>query len=237
MTPAVVLLAHGSPDPRHRDAIEAQAERLRAQRGADVRCAYLETDEPSPATLGAGLTGEVVVVPMLITPAYHARVDVPAAARDLGAGGAAVTVTGSLGPDPLLLDACRERLTEHGLPADRVLLVAGGSSDGQAAATLAGLLADHGPAGWSSTTLADAASEDPGTRDLDVPSPPVVVPFVLAEGVLHDKVATLADRLGCRAAPGGLLGTDALDALVARRAGMPADDPRLSPGDHREAGT
>lgn len=226
MTVTVVLLAHGSRDPRHRTAIEAQARRLRGQHGADVRCAYLETDEPDPTTLGASLTGEVVVVPMLITPAYHARVDVPEAARSIAAGGARVTVTDSLGPHPLLLEACHDRLEEHGHPAESVLLVAGGSSDGRAASSLAGLVADHGPAGWSTTTL---AAEEP-----DVAEGTVLVPFVLAEGVLHDKVVALAQRLGLPVAPGGLLGAEALDTLVATLAGMPPAAAGLSPGDHRE---
>ena len=226
MTPTVVLLAHGSPDPRHREAIEAQAARLRGQHRHDVRTAYLETDDPSPAALGASLTEQVVVVPMLVTPAYHARVDVPTAAIELGAGGAGVTVTDALGPDRLLLDACRERLADQGLDHERVLLVAGGSSNGRAAASLARLVAGHGPDGWSTTTLAAGSP--------DVADGTVLVPFVLAEGVLHDKVVALADRLGLPCAPGGLLGTAALDALVARRAGMPPGVAGLSPGDHRE---
>ena len=93
-------------------------------------------------------------------------------------------------------------------------------------ASLARLVAGHGPDGWSTTTLAAGSP--------DVADGTVLVPFVLAEGVLHDKVVALADRLGLPCAPGGLLGTAALDALVARRAGMPPGVAGLSPGDHRE---
>lgn len=211
MSPTVVLLAHGSPDVRHHEAVEAQARRTASAHGADVRVAYLETDVPSPGELGATLTGEVIVVPMLLTPAYHARVDVPSAAGDLGAGGARVFVAPALAPDALLLTACAELLEARDLSAEQVVLVAGGSSDGSAAAGLASLVAGHGPPGWTSTTLADARVPE---------GRPVVVPFVLAEGVLHDRVAVWAAAAGLPCAGGGLLATSALDTLVSRRAGL-----------------
>ncbi|TWD14795.1 sirohydrochlorin ferrochelatase [Marihabitans asiaticum] len=221
----VVLLAHGSPDPRHRQAVQAQAERTATVTGLPVRCAYLETDTPSPEQLGAELTGTVLVVPMLITPAYHARVDLPRAADLLGRGGGRVVMAESLAPDPMLVAGCVEVLDRCGVdPSGRVVLVAGGSSDGVAARGLAALVARHGPPTWRTTTLADL---DPVLLERDpavgtyLPEPPAaVLPFVLAEGVLHDRVGRLARSRHIPVAAGGLLGTAALDRLIGRRVGL-----------------
>lgn len=221
-----VLLAHGSPDPRHRQGIEEVADGLRSARpGTPVRLAYLETDEPSAAVLGRDLTGDVVVVPMLITPAYHARTDVPRAARELAAGGAQVRVTDPLAPHPLLLDAVVERLASAGHapdPGTDVLLVAGGSSDGTARRSLDELLVDHTPPGrgrWRGTTLREpevvaeavAQAEQAGHRL-------VVLAFTLAEGVLHDAAERLAAEHGTDFVRGGLGRTRSVVELVALRA-------------------
>lgn len=209
-----VLLAHGSPDPRHASTLERLRQRVEAPleamgRGA-TRLVYLEHDHPQPHELGAELTDEVTLLPMLITPAFHARVDVPAAARALGAGGAPVRVAPALGGDPLLLLAVEERLRAAGHDADAaVLLVAGGSSSGQAGQSIRTLLAAHPRPGWLTMTLAAPRAGAASGR--------VVVPATLAEGVLHDKVAALARAAGAPFVPGGLADTGAVARLVLRR--------------------
>lgn len=222
----VVLLAHGSPDPRHASAVEAAAQRCRRRLpGVATRTAYLETDDPAPADLGAELVGEVVLVPLLITPAYHARVDVPGAARSLAAAGATVHIAEPLGPDLLLLEAVAERLAADGYPADpttEVVLVAGGSSDGAAVRSLRDLVATSAGPGWGpwhGTSLREpdglsAAAQGATERGHRL----VVTAFVLAEGVIHDAAADLAAGEGVPFVPGGLLETESLDTLVARRA-------------------
>ena len=93
-----VLLAHGSPDARHSATLERLrsrvAEPLAAAGRGSTHLVYIENDHPRPEELGPRLDGDVTVVPMLITPAFHARVDVPAAVRALGVTGASV-VTGT----------------------------------------------------------------------------------------------------------------------------------------------
>lgn len=221
-----VLLAHGSPDPRHGEGIEVVADGLRSARpGADVRVAYLETDEPSAAVLGRELTGDVVVVPMLITPAYHARTDVPRAALELAAGGARVQVADPLAPHALLLDAVVERLADAGHAADPstdVLLVAGGSSDGTARRSLDDLLVDHPRPDWGrwrGTTLREPEVVAEAVEGATAAGHRLVVlAFTLAEGVLHDAAERLAGEHGADFVRGGLGQTRSVAELVALRA-------------------
>jgi sirohydrochlorin ferrochelatase len=209
-----ILLAHGSPDARH----AATLERLRARvagpldeagRGS-THLVYIEHDHPRPDELGPGIADEVTVVPMLITPAFHARVDVPAAVRAFGAGGAHARVTSALGGHPLLLDAVDERLRAAGHdPGSPTLLVAGGSSSGQAGQSIRRLLDAHPREGWLTMTLAAPRAGAARGR--------LVVPATLAEGVLHDRVAALAEANGAPFIPGGLADTDAVARLVLHR--------------------
>lgn len=212
---STVLLAHGSPDPRHTATLERLRERvagpLREAGRGETHLVFLEHDHPQPGEIGPGLTGEVVVVPLLITPAFHARVDVPAAARALGAGGADVRITPTLGGDPLLLDAVDERLRAAGHdPEGSTLLVAGGSSSGQAGQRLRHLLDSRPREGWMSMTLHAPRAGAAIDR--------TVVPATLAEGVLHDKVETLAHEVGSPFVAGGLADTRAVARLVVSRA-------------------
>ena len=210
-----VLLAHGSPDPRHAGTLERLRQRvsgpLREAGKGETHLVFLEHNAPSPQQLGPSLTGDVSVVPLLITPAFHARVDVPAAARALATGGARVRTTRALGGDPLLLEAVDERLVAVGYdPAEPTLLVAGGSSSGQAGQSLRSLLEAHARPGWLSMTLhAPRAGAAIGRA---------VVPATLAGGVLHDKVETLAHESGAPFVGGGLADTGAMSHLVLERA-------------------
>ena len=209
-----VLIAHGSPDPRHASTLERLRSRveapLRDVGHGETHLVYLEHDHPRPEEIGRDLQGEVTVVPMLITPAMHARVDIPAAVRQLGVTGASVRLVAALGGDSLLLDAIDERLRAAGHePDEDVLLVAGGSSSGQAGQSIRNLLEAHPRAGWMTMTLAAPRAGAMTGR--------VIVPATLAEGVLHDKVEALAEAAGSPFVGGGLADTDALARLVLRR--------------------
>ncbi len=214
----VVLVAHGSPDPRHRTGI---AELVAATRTAlapeIVEIAYLEHDAPSPKALAAELApGEqVTVVPLLLTPAYHARVDIPAAAAALRKGGADITVTPPLGPDRALLDAVAELLERPG----PVILVAGGSSDGSALRGLkAQLAADARRPDWQAAALSDRVGlHDLIERRSARPTEVTLAPFTLAEGVLSDRVQQVASARGLSSIPGNLARTTAVRDLVLRR--------------------
>ncbi|HZM80054.1 MAG TPA: CbiX/SirB N-terminal domain-containing protein [Candidatus Limnocylindrales bacterium] len=76
---AVLLVAHGSRDPRAAATTRALARTVAAVRpGLDVRVAFLELSPPPPAEVLAAMPAGTVVVPLLLTRAYHGAVDLPA---------------------------------------------------------------------------------------------------------------------------------------------------------------
>ncbi|MEV6349871.1 CbiX/SirB N-terminal domain-containing protein [Actinoplanes sp. NPDC051851] len=111
----VVMVAHGSRDPRAAVATESLARALRRSRpGWGVRASYLDHDGPRPLEVLAGLPAgsRAVLVPLLLTEAYHGRVDLPAVLRDAAGLPVRVTMSRVLGPSsPLLLDALCAKLS------------------------------------------------------------------------------------------------------------------------------
>src|SRR5688572_30060735 len=76
---SVLLVAHGSRDPRAAGTTRALARTVAAVRpGLDVRVAFLELSRPGPAEVLAVMPAGTVVVPLLLTRAYHGAVDLPA---------------------------------------------------------------------------------------------------------------------------------------------------------------
>lgn len=112
--PAVVLVAHGSRDPRAAASTEALTQAVQRSRPEWlVRASYLDHDGPRPLDVLAGLPGpRAILVPLLLTAAYHGRVDLPAVIRDAAPLPLTVTATDVLGPaSPLLLAALNRRLS------------------------------------------------------------------------------------------------------------------------------
>jgi sirohydrochlorin ferrochelatase len=225
--PDIVLLAHGSPDPRHALGVEALAEHVRdLEPGRPVHAAYLDHHPPSPLDTATALGTHAVVVPVLLTPAYHAKVDVPAAVRQLAqASGSFVDLAEPLGPHPLLLDAAEELLAAAGFAADpttAVVLYAAGSSDSEAVASVGQTIAAHPRAGWGPWSV--AALDGGATVDqvlLRLPDDverTVAVSFMVAEGILRDRMAQHCGRVGVSMVPGALAGTRSVARLVLQRA-------------------
>ena len=82
--PALVALAHGSRDPRSAATIKALVAEVKAMRpDLRIETAFLDLSKPSFDTVVDRLVkaghDEIVVVPLLLTEAYHAKVDVPEA--------------------------------------------------------------------------------------------------------------------------------------------------------------
>jgi sirohydrochlorin ferrochelatase len=146
--PPLVLVAHGSRDPRALVTVRALQARVRERRpGLDVHLGHIELNAPLlPDTLGtlaaagAPPVAAPVLVPLLFSPGYHVKHDIPemAAAARIHA-----RVAAPLGPHPLLAETLHARLTEAGWPprmtdAERrvsaVVLAAAGSRDPESAA-------------------------------------------------------------------------------------------------------
>ena len=107
----IVLLAHGSRDPRWREPIEAVAVRTRAlSPEVRVRCAYLELAEPDLRGAVAALAGEgasaIRVVPLFLGMGKHAREDIPRQLDALRAEWPALAFTlgPTVGESPQVID-------------------------------------------------------------------------------------------------------------------------------------
>ncbi|WP_232319965.1 sirohydrochlorin chelatase [Herbidospora daliensis] len=203
MTP-LVAVAHGSRDPRAAAVAEALLHRVRLARpGLDVRVSYLDHVKPALTEALAPLA-EAVVVPLLLTAAYHSKVDIPGA---LAGVGARVEVSPTLGPDPLLTAALERRLAEAGTvvgdPGTAVVLVSAGSSDPTANATVRRIARDWARSRpWWAVTTAYASASGPRPAEavamLRAAGAPrvVVAPYLLAPGFFADKVAREALAAG-----------------------------------------
>lgn len=128
--PALVAVGHGSRDPRAARVLSELTAGVRALRpGTDVRVGYVELNRPLVGEVLAELTGEVVVVPLLLGRGHHVKHDLPQALA--GAAHLRGVVAGALGPHPLLARALHERLLAAGWTSagQAVVLAAAGSRD------------------------------------------------------------------------------------------------------------
>jgi sirohydrochlorin ferrochelatase len=213
--PALLLVAHGSRDPRHAAAIGALTARVRLLLpGVRVETGYLDFDAPSVrdalARLYAGGARDVVAAPLLLTRAFHAKTDIPAALDEAVSAlpGLNVRQADVLGPHPLLVRALERRLREAGLrpgdaPTTGVVLASAGSSDPEASAVIAETAREWRHTGrWCAVRPAFASAVSPrpadavralraaGARRV------AVAPYVLAPGRLPDRIAADAAEAG-----------------------------------------
>ncbi len=196
---AFVLLAHGSPDPRSADAVRHVAHVVSRRVGAPVVAAFLDHDSPalgsavaaiahddSPSrALDAGRVSRerhVMVLPLLLSAAFHARVDVPAAVAALGSP---VTLLPPLGHPPRVLDRL---LVRAGGPA--VVVAAGTRVGSERDAFLAAVDAASRRTGVAACG-AFASGPGPAVDDVLVDES-VVIPWLLAPGRFLDLVRASA---------------------------------------------
>jgi sirohydrochlorin ferrochelatase len=199
MTAVLVLTAHGSVDPRAAANTHAIAELIRRDRpGLDVRVAFCETSTPNLRDVVAEIDGQVVVTPLLLADAYHARVDIPAMIANSDALQADV-----LGEDPRLLTVLRHRVRELGVsrldPDVGVVVVAVGSSRRIANARTAAVApALASGMQWAAAVTAFATGQRPSLDDAtqrlhEMGARRVVIaPWFLAHGRITDQVAEYA---------------------------------------------
>ncbi|WP_207558722.1 sirohydrochlorin chelatase, partial [Mycobacteroides abscessus] len=113
--PTLVAVAHGSRDARFAQNARRVVRQVRSLRpDLDVRLAFLELSEPNLLDVLGDLSGDAVVVPLLLSDAYHARIDLPTV---LSAAPARLRVMQAcvLGADNRLLALARRRVTELGI--------------------------------------------------------------------------------------------------------------------------
>ncbi len=163
-------VAHGSKDPASQGVVTdllARAAELRP--GLRTAAAYVDNASPSVRAALADLVAQgerdVVVLPLLLTPASHSKTDVAASVQqgrrdhpDL-----LLRYGRPLGPHPALVEVLARRLTEAGVVDEPVVLVAGGALDPDANAQVAATarLLFEGRS-YASVDIAFASTASPG---------------------------------------------------------------------------
>ena len=197
-------------------------------RGLSVRAAYLGHALPSVPDVLEALSDErppgsaygrraVVVLPLLLTAAYHSDTDLPAVLREAASRLPRLRIGygDPLSPHPLLLRALERRLAEAGTGASvsdsAVVLAAAGSSRPAANAAVAQVAAAWQSArGWRCVVpaFASAASPTPAeavTRLRRAGAPrAVVASYLLAPGYFADRVRETSLAAGADAVSAAL---------------------------------
>ncbi|MGW7668793.1 sirohydrochlorin chelatase [Streptomyces sp. NPDC054775] len=202
--PVLLVIAHGSRDPRHSATVHALVRRVRSLRpGLRVETGFLDFNVPSVQGVLESLAAEgvrdVVALPLLLTRAFHAKADIPAVLSQAPPR-LRIRQADVLGPSPLLLRALERRLREAGLrPADRsrtgVVLASAGSTDPEAIAVIAEIAREWRRTGWCAVRPAFASASLPRTEDAVRElraagcARVAVAPYVLAPGFLPDRIA------------------------------------------------
>ncbi len=230
VNPALVAVAHGSRDPRSAATVSALLDRVRALRpDLDVRLAFLDLCPPRLDAVLATVP-RAVVVPLLLSCAFHARFDLPGEVSRavVARSGLEVVVADVLGPDPRLEVAALRRLAEVGVSPDDpdfgVVLAAAGSQQAAANAAVAAVAASWTrQTRWqvvpafacaARPTVPDALAtlQAAGARRVALAS------WFLAPGLLLDKVARQAASTHSQALLTAPFGADpAVAELIAAR--------------------
>lgn len=230
MAAPIVLAAHGSRDP----ASAATMVRLAAAVGrvwsAPVVAAFLDFDQPSipDALRRLPVSPTPVVVPALLTDAYHGRVDLPTVLAETDVATRLTPVLGpedpTATPDPLLVAALRRRLSELDTPFDGLALIAAGTSDATARSTVDVVAAELGrqlnvtcTAGYASASSPDGgeavkAVRATGARRIAAAS------YFLAPGRLYSAAAASARAAGACGVAAPFGAADELVRLIVARA-------------------
>ena len=219
----------------------------------DIRTAFLGHAPPSVGQVLGALAGDsaagewaagewaagdsaatpraAVVLPLLLTAAYHSEVDLPALLAESGRDwpGLGIHYGDPLGPDPLLLRALDRRMAEASPAAwpaaeTSVVLAAAGSARPESNAVIAALARQWQAArGWRAVIPAYAAAAAPspaeavaslrraGARRV------VVATYLLAPGFFADRIAVSARAAGAVAVSAALGAAPEVAELVLRR--------------------
>ena len=183
MVSNVILLAHGSPDPRSAMRMEEFAEVISNRLGITTHSAYLDHNSPSLQEIAVKIQDlNALVVPMLLSNAFHARFDVPKAAKLSG-------LHNVLPPIGHPAEVLQEFFRAVGVP---IVVVAAGTSDlfaqtifedaVQSASQATGIRADHSYVTGKKDLLEEKFSNfsNIGGR--------AVIPWIFAEGKLMDQI-------------------------------------------------
>ncbi|MDO9380304.1 MAG: CbiX/SirB N-terminal domain-containing protein [Nocardioidaceae bacterium] len=212
--PALVAVAPGSHDPRSATTINALTETVACMRpDLRIETAFLAPGDTSFARtvdrLAAEGYDEVVVVPLLVTPGYHADMDLPGAIETVQRRhtGLRIHATDVLGSSWGTLDVLDRRLRAALTDArvrelDGLVLAAAGSTDQLANQHVARVARAWGSRHKLPTVAAFATAAPPATGEAvralrtDGRRHIAVGSLFLAPGFLSDRAAELALEAG-----------------------------------------
>lgn len=232
--PPLVAVAHGSRDPRAAATVEALLDEVRRRRPwLRVATAYLDHGPPTVGqaldVLAGDAEGEVVVLPLLLTAAYHSKTDLPGALREARRRHPRLRVRygATLGPHQALIAAMERRLAEAGTRyADAetaVVLAAAGSSDPYAGAVVSRMARVWARRGWWAVSPAYASAAAPTPAEAvallrNAGAPRVVVAsYFLSPGYFADKVRQDAVAAGAETVSPVLGAAPEVAEVVAQR--------------------
>lgn len=229
MSRQALLVAHGSPDPRSSRVVSQIAE------ASGATASFLGFDQPNPMSILAEWNRvdhrTVDVVPLLLSDAYHSRVDMPKIVdearqryRKLD-----VTLTPPIGGESLL-----PALARGAAGGDAVVLAAAGTADTAAVSNIAALAEQLGNymglpcvAGYAATARPTTAQAVHQLRERGA-TRVTVASYFIAPGRLHDRVHSQAMEAGAHSVAGPLGSCAELVARVRACYSMPissrADD-------------
>ena len=199
----LIGLAHGSRHPQVAASIDQVMAAARALGGMPTYSAYLDLTAPDLTTVATELAAQgqtaAVVVPLLFTSAFHARVDVPGAVgQATKASGVALAIADILGTGDDVLEVAFASASAAGVAADAsILLFAVGSSDPAANGAVHDLAARFSAARPGAVRAGFGTAEPRGSTVLaELVAPKAVVPLFVSPGLLLDPIARLATQGG-----------------------------------------
>lgn len=219
MKVSLIATSHGTEFVAAREAISALVDAVRvAAPQVDVREAFVDVQQPRVDAAVDRTGGPAVIVPLLLAPGFHVRVDVEqAAARD------GVVAAATLGADNRLTRVMLNRLAEAGATRDDIVVLgAAGSTDAKArrsvdrAARLLGARwgapVPVGYVGGTGTPIAQTvtAAARAGQRV-------VVVSYLMAPGYFHDRLSRCGAQVVTRPLLDGRQVDPVLVSLVLER--------------------
>jgi sirohydrochlorin ferrochelatase len=190
MTLSLVATSHGTDVHAARAAITALVDAVAsAAPHLDVREAFVDVQLPRVDTALDLVDGLAVVVPLLLAPGFHVRVDIEGAARREWA-----VAADTLGPDERLTAVMMRRLAQAGATRDDVVVLgSAGSTDpgalrsiDEAAERLGrawGAPVAVGHVGGAGTPMADVVRDAAGTGRRVV-----IVSYLVAPGFFFDRM-------------------------------------------------
>jgi hypothetical protein len=199
---AVILLGHGSPDPRAGIGAAALAGRVADLLPDDeIRLAFLDNTAPTltEAALTVASHADITVVPVFLSKAFHVKVDVPAeVAKASAAINRAITITEPIGPDAQLLDVLDRQLP----PQSPLVLATAGTSDLQAQAAFDALAHEWSERRGTPVLVAYASQAQPDVSTAIARLESIserkaaIARFLLFDGVFPDRIkADAGDRV------------------------------------------